>query len=51
MAKLPVEAQGFILLLSNEVDDAEGRDREQESDEATRGKRTKGTFNKDMTTR
>ena len=44
------EAWGFTLLLSNEVDDAEGRDREQVGDEAT-GKRTKGPLNKDMTTR
>ena len=34
------KAQGFILLLSNEVDVAEGRDREQVGDEATEGKRT-----------
>ena len=41
----------FVLFLSNEVDDADGRDREQVGDEATREKRTRGPFNKDMTTR
>ena len=40
-----------VLLLSNEVDDAEGRDREQVGDEATGRKRTKGTFSKDKATR
>ena len=39
----------FNLDLSNDVDDADGRDKEQVGDEATGGKRTKGTFNKDMT--
>ena len=45
MAKQPdiplqsAEAQGSYLCLSNEVDDAEGRDREQVGDEATGGKR------------
>ena len=43
--------RGFIRFLSNDVDDAEGRDREQVGDEATGGKRTKGTLNKDMTKR
>ena len=41
----------FNLVLSNEVDDSEGRDREQVGDEATGGQRTKGTPNKDMTKR
>ena len=44
-----LEGQGFYLVLSNDVDDAEGRDREKVGDEAKRGKRTEGTFNKDMT--
>ena len=35
--------------LSNDVDDADERDKEQVGDEATGGKRTKGTFNTDMT--
>ena len=42
--------RGFNLV-PNDVDDAEGRDREQVGDEATGGKRTKGTPNKDMTKR
>ena len=40
---------GVNLVLSNDVDDAEGRDREQAGDEATGGKRVKGTPDKDMT--
>ena len=48
LAKLPdvplqrSEAPGVSLLLSTEVDDAEGRDRVQIDDEATREKWTKG---------
>ena len=47
MAKQPdipllwAEAQGFTPLLANEVDDSEGRDREQVGDEASEGKRTR----------
>ena len=37
--------------LSNEVDDAEGLDREQVGEEVTRVKRPRGPFNKDTTTR
>ena len=41
--------RGVDLVLSNELGDADSRDREQVGDEATRGKRTKGTPDKHMT--
>ena len=39
------------VLLSNEVDDTEGLNREQVGEEVTGGKRQRGPFNKDVTTR
>ena len=47
----PVGRGAFHLVLSDDVVDAEGRYREQVGDEATGGKRVKGTPNKDMTKR
>ena len=43
--------QGVNLVRAKDADDAEGPDREQVGDEATGGKRVKGTPNKDMTKR
>ena len=41
--------RGLSYSFSNEIDDAEGRDREQVDDEVTGGIRTKATSNKDAT--
>ena len=43
--------KGFSLVLSNDVDEAESRDRELVGDEATGGKPMKGTPDEDMTER
>ena len=40
--------RGFCLLPPNEVEDAEGLDKEHAGEDVPGGKRTKRTFNKDM---